>query len=58
MNNAIQIDVTKIPQWHADRLAEATFQMVRRIKATPEGRAKLAAKREEMEREKARRCET
>lgn len=58
MNNTVYIDVTKIPQWHADRLAEATFQMVRRIKATPEGRAKLAAKRAELEREKARRCET
>lgn len=52
MNNTVYIDVTKIPQWHADRLAEATFQMVRRIKATPEGRAKLAAKRAELEREK------
>lgn len=52
MNNTIYIDVNKIPQWHADRLAEATMQMVRRIKATSEGRAKLAAKRAEMEREK------
>ena len=58
MNNAIHIDVTKIPQWHADRLAEATMAMYERIKATPEGRAKLAAKRAELEREKARRCET